>query len=47
MAGIIFTFRDLNYYKNKVVRFNMWSYCLFGGFAMIYFVGFSVAANII
>lgn len=47
MWWMIFTFRDMNYYKNKVLRFNLWWYCIFWGYAMIYFMWFSIAANII
>lgn len=44
---LIYTFWDLNYYKNKVLRFNVRGYCVFWGYALIYFMWFSVAANII
>lgn len=47
MTGIIYTFWDLDYYKNKVVSFNTWGYCLYGCFSLVYFMGFSVAANIV
>lgn len=47
VSWMIFTFRDMNYYKNKVLRFNLRWYCVFWGYAMIYFMWFSIAANII
>lgn len=45
--GMIYTFYDLNYYKNKLLRFTIRWYGIFGGFALSYFLGFATAASII
>lgn len=44
---IVFTFWDLDHYQHKVLRYNSRTYCIFGWFAMIYFMWFATAANII
>ncbi len=47
MVGIFYTFHDIDYHKNKVVHFTIWSYSILGALSLSYFLWFATAASLV